>query len=67
MFFDIAFESNAVADVTFLIFLDSRGYLPGIDVTCGGANHAAVPDDVRLGNVSSRSRHAVQRLAPDVA
>jgi hypothetical protein len=40
------------AEVAFLIFVDSRGYLAGIDVTCGDGNHAQMPDDVRLGRVT---------------
>lgn len=49
--FEIAFASNADAEVTFLIFVDSRGYLSGIDVTCGAANHTTVPDDISLGQM----------------
>jgi hypothetical protein len=49
--FEIVYESTAEADLAFLIFVDARGYLSSIDVTCGEANHALVPDDVRLGRV----------------
>jgi len=50
-FFEVAFESDAEAELAFLFFADHRGYLTGIDVTCGGANHAPVPDQIKLGNV----------------
>ena len=47
----IVYESSAEAEIAFLVFVDARGYLSSIDVTCGQANHAQVPDDVRLGRV----------------
>lgn len=50
-FFEIAFESDADVEVAFLFFSDARGYLTGIDITCGSANHGAVPDSVTLGKV----------------
>jgi hypothetical protein len=50
-FFEVAFESDAGAELAFLFFADQRGYLTGIDVTCGGANHAPVPDKIKLGDV----------------
>jgi hypothetical protein len=46
------YESNAEAEVAFLIFVDARGYLSSIDVTCGDTNHAQLPDDVRLGRIT---------------
>ncbi len=49
--FEIVYESNAEAEVAFLIFVDDRGYLSSIDVTCGDGNHASLPDDVQLGRV----------------
>lgn len=51
MFFEISFESDAAAEVACLFFVDKRGYLTGIDVTYGGANHAPMPDGVKLGKV----------------
>ena len=51
MFFELNFESDAQAEVACLFFVDERGYLSGIDVTCGGANHLPMPDRVRLGKV----------------
>lgn len=59
MFFEIQFETNAGAELAFLIFSDERGYLSALDVTCGGANHAPVPDDIEVGRCVYRSRHAV--------
>jgi hypothetical protein len=50
-FFEIVYESNAETKVAFLIFVDARGYLSGIDVTCGESNHAKLPDDVVLGRM----------------
>lgn len=50
-FFEIVYESNGEAEVAFLIFVDARGYLSGIDVTCGQGNHAKVPDNVLLGRI----------------
>ena len=50
-FFEVAFESDAGAELAFLFFADRRGYLTGIDVTCGGANHAPVPDQIKIGKV----------------
>jgi len=49
--FEIVYESNAEAEVAFLVFVDARGYLSGIDVTCGDGNQASLPDDVLLGEV----------------
>ena len=51
MIFEIVYESDAEAEIALLIFADGRGYLSGIDVTCGDSNHAHVPDQVRLGRV----------------
>ncbi len=51
MFFEVNFESDAEAEVACLFFVDKRGYLSGIDVTCGEANHAPMPDRVKLGKV----------------
>lgn len=59
MFFEIQFESNAEAELACLFFVDTRGYLTGVDVTCGGANHAPVPDDIQVGAVVCRSGRAV--------
>lgn len=59
MFFEIHFASNADAELACLLFLDGRGYLAGIDVTCGKANHAPVPDDIEVGEVVFRSNDAV--------
>jgi hypothetical protein len=59
MFFEIGFESYPGAQLAFLVFTDERGYLSGVDVTCGGANHSPVPDDIQVGKVVYRSRHAV--------
>jgi hypothetical protein len=50
--FEVVYESDAEDEVAFLVFVDSRGYLAGIDVTCGDCNHAPLPDDVRLGKVT---------------
>ena len=50
--FEIVFESNAEAEVAFLVFVDARGFLSSIDVTCGDGNHAPLPDRVRLGRVT---------------
>jgi hypothetical protein len=50
--FEIVYESDAEAEVAFLIFVDGRGYLAGIDVTCGDSNHAPLPVGVRLGRVT---------------
>jgi hypothetical protein len=50
--FEVVYESNADAEVAFLIFVDARGYLASLDVTCGRSNHAPVPDDVQLGRVT---------------
>jgi hypothetical protein len=49
--FEIVYESSAEAEVAFLVFVDVRGYLSGIDVTRGDGNHASLPDDVLLGSV----------------
>ena len=59
MFFEIQFASTGAAELACLCFVDTRGYLAGIDVTCGGANHAPVPDDIQVGEVVYRSRDAV--------
>jgi hypothetical protein len=48
MVFEIVYESTAEAEVTFMIFVDARGYLTSLDVMCGAA---PLPDDVRLGRV----------------
>ena len=50
--FEVVYESNGDAEVAFLIFVDARGYLCSLDVTCGRSNHAPVPDDVRLGRIT---------------
>lgn len=50
MFFEIDFESDAAAQVTCLFFADDRGFLAGIDVTCGAG---PMPDRVTLGKVLS--------------
>jgi hypothetical protein len=50
-FFEVVYESRAEAEVAFLIFVDARGYLSGLDVTCGDSNHAPLPDDIQLGAV----------------
>ena len=50
--FEVVYESNAEAEVAFLIFVDARGYLSSLDVTCGDGNHAPLPDHVRLGRVT---------------
>lgn len=52
MFFEVVYDSDAEAEVAFLIFVDLRGYLASIHVTCGEGNHARMPDDVRLGRVT---------------
>jgi hypothetical protein len=49
--FEVVYESSAEAEVAFLVFVDTRGYLSGLDVTCGDGNHAPLPDDVQLGRV----------------
>lgn len=49
--FEVVYESGAEADVAFLVFVDARGYLSGLDVTCGDGNHAPLPDDVQLGKM----------------
>ena len=49
--FEVVYESSAEAEVAFLVFVDPRGYLSGLDVTCGDGNHALLPDDVQLGRV----------------
>ncbi len=59
VFFEIHFQSNAGAELAFLCFVDGRGYLSGIDVTLGAANHLPVPDDVEVGPVIYRSDNAV--------
>jgi hypothetical protein len=51
MFFEIQFESDAEAEIACLFFVDERGYLESLDVTCGGSNHAPLPDQVTLGKV----------------
>jgi hypothetical protein len=50
-FFEVVYESSAETEVAFLIFVDARGYLSGLDVTCGASNHAPLPDDIQLGAV----------------
>ena len=50
-FFEIAFESNGGPEIAFLFFVDDRGYLSGIDVTSGAANHGAIPDSVTVGKL----------------
>lgn len=49
--FEIVYESSAAAEVAFLVFVDERGYLSSLDVTCGDGNQAAMPDDMQLGQV----------------
>ena len=51
VFFEAVFESNADSDVDCMFFADKRGYLAGIDVMYGEANHAPLPDDIRLGQL----------------
>lgn len=46
--FEVVYESSTGAEVAFLVFVDTRGYLSGLDVTCGDGNHAPLPDDVQL-------------------
>ena len=49
--FEVVYESSAEAEVAFLIFVDARGYLSSLDVTCGDSNHAPLPDDVQFGTL----------------
>ena len=50
--FEVVYESDAETEVAFLIFVDARGYLSSIDVTCGDSNHARLPEQVRLGRIT---------------
>lgn len=50
-FFEIAFESAGGPEIAFLFFVDDRGYLNGINVTRGAANHGAIPDSVTVGKI----------------
>jgi hypothetical protein len=50
-FFEIAFASDGGAEMAFLFFVDERGYLSGIDVTRGAANHGPVPDLLTVGKL----------------
>jgi hypothetical protein len=52
MFFEIAFETDLDSAVACLFFADERGYLAGIDITCGAANHGPVPENVSVGKVA---------------
>ena len=52
--FEVVYASSSGAEVAFLVFVDTRGYLSGLDVTYGDGNHAPLPDDVQL----ARLRHA---------
>jgi hypothetical protein len=57
-FFEVVYESSAEAEVALLVFVDARGYLSGLDVTCGDGNHAPLPDDVQLGRCFIRAPEA---------
>ena len=51
LFFEVVLETNAGSDVACLFFADPRGYLAGIDVTYGEANHGRLPPGIQVGRV----------------
>ena len=51
LFCEIAFKTNLEDELDMLLFTDERGYISGVDVTYGAANHARVPEDLEIGMV----------------
>ena len=50
-FFELVCESTLGSEVAFLLFVDKRGYLTGIDVTAGTTNHEPLPDGTSVSKV----------------
>jgi hypothetical protein len=50
-FFELVCESTQGSEIAFLLFADDRGYLSGIDVTAGAANHEPLPDVITVSKV----------------
>ena len=55
MFFELVCESAECDEIAFLFFADARGYLAGVDITCGVGNHGPLPESV----VITRVLHAL--------
>ena|ERR1017187_9136938 len=51
LFCEIAFKTNFEYELDILLFTDERGYLSGVDVTYGSANHACIPEDLEIGKL----------------
>ena len=46
LFFEAAFSTNKDDVIDFLVFTDDQGYLSGVDITYGFANHAPLPEGI---------------------